>query len=219
MFGEIRVVGDGAVACGPGVVAAGKGGIAIGRMVAAELNRAFPYESVVCVKRGNSVVGLGVMVSDTHIITTCDILSGEQGQTKVAFFPFLSAKEIPITPVVSVPHANLSLARLNSPPPQDAIAATFLSELFQRHSVRVWGYIPDGQWIWFLGRGRTGEENVMLELISDTPSSSSAILVGGPVWDRDARGIIGIVSGRLSTDRYVAVRADSVLHLVSNVRR
>lgn len=159
-------------------------------------------------KKGKEIIGAGFLATCSQIITCAHVIINALGlpndhkelPTESIFldFPLLESPSTQISAVVKMwcpdPTQDVALLELLSDPPRGSQPIPLVGGGDYTSHFRVCGFteaLPEGDWVNGTMLGRTGDRYIHVE--SSTNRRITQGFSGGPVWDRDANRLAGIV--------------------------
>ena len=160
-----------------------------------------------------TVVGTGFLVDERHIFTCAHVVTQALGLPEdvpeapqalvlldfplVAPKKFLTAKVVRWQPRQEDESGDIAVLQLQADPPEGAEAACFAeAEDFWNHPFRAFGF-PDRQddGVWATGQllGRQATNWIMIEDVKAQGFGVVQGFSGGPVWDTQLQGVVGMV--------------------------
>jgi hypothetical protein len=181
-----------------------------------------------------SIVGMGFLVNDRKILTCAHVVTSalnipddtpESPTDKIRLdFPLIASGEILTAGVVFWPsiqchnstvsehEEDIAGLELESDSPAGAQPVNLvLTEDLWNHKFRAFGFpggYEDGVWASGMLRGRQTDDWVQIEDIKHTDYFIEPGFSGGPVWDEQLKGVVGMV---VATDTQPGVRTAFII--------
>jgi uncharacterized protein YcfJ len=171
--------------------------------------------AIVRILKRKSPVGVGVMVTKHHILTCAHVVNSALGRPQsnpnqpeaeclvnLEFLNLRSPDTLTGKVVAWDNDIDVAVLYLKTPPPEDAIPAHFtMTKEVWGHQFRVYGVPaghPYGSWASGVLRGILHNGSIQIEDTKEPGPRVEPGFSGGPVWDGQLRGVVGIVE---STDK------------------
>ncbi|MEJ2858929.1 MULTISPECIES: nSTAND1 domain-containing NTPase [unclassified Saccharothrix] len=158
--------------------------------------------SVVRLRAGEQVLGAGFLVAPDVIATCAHVVDGV---TPVADFPMLGGTNHAVHVLQVDPDADVAILRVTDPPPGALPVAARISGDVRGHRFRTFGFpraLPDGRWV--TGRLVGAQAGGRIQMALDPGGRIERGFSGGPVWDEESAGVVGMVVTYMGGDHTVA---------------